>query len=163
MMIGSYSENEIEFVKTHLHICNREIAQELDRTEDSVRKFLYSNRITRNANHLNQIREKIGANQTGEQNPNWKNGISKNYYHYKKLQVERYPEKMIARQKVYRAKKSGKLIPGSCGMCGSTENIQAHHSDHLKPLAVLWYCREHHREIENEGSLFSGSIKQTVN
>jgi len=162
MTTGSYTQNEIEFVKTHLYMCNREIGQELDRTEDSVRKFLYKNRITRNADQLSQIKQRIGDSQRGEGNGNWKGGARSNYY-YKKRMMEKYPEKMRARQQVYRAKKSGKLIPEPCEICGSTGSIQAHHPDHSRPLAVLWYCRMHHREIENEGSLFSGSIKQTVN
>lgn len=33
----------------------------------------------------------------GENNPNWKGGISQNYYHYKKIQKQRYPEKIKAR------------------------------------------------------------------
>lgn len=162
MVTGTYKENEIMFVENNLQMCNRELAHALDRTENSIRKYLSTNGIKRNADQLSQIKQRIGASQRGESNGNWKGGAKSNYY-YKKRMMEKYPEKMRARQQVYRAKKSGKLIPEPCEICGSTGSIQAHHPDHSRPLAVLWYCRMHHREIENEGSLFSGSIKQTVN
>jgi transcriptional regulator len=36
-------------------------------------------------------------NRLGKCNPNWKGGISSNNYHYKKLQIERYPDRTISR------------------------------------------------------------------
>jgi len=34
---------------------------------------------------------------SGKNNPRWKGGISKNHYHYKKIQMERHPERVKAR------------------------------------------------------------------
>jgi len=85
--------------------------------------------------------------QTGDKNPNWKKGISKNFYHYKKIQKERYPDHIDARERVRRALKSGRLVKGKCEFCNSTE-VQAHHDDYSKPLDVRWMCRQHHRMYE---------------
>lgn len=85
------------------------------------------------------------ANQSEENNPNWKEGISKNNYHYKKIQKERYPEKIKARELVSRAIKSGKLTKQNCVICGD-HNSHAHHEDYSKPLEVIWLCKKHHDE-----------------
>ena len=37
----------------------------------------------------------------------------------------------------------GHLIPQPCEACGD-ENVQKHHDDYSKPLAVRWFCRECH-------------------
>lgn len=83
-----------------------------------------------------------------EKNGNWKGGLSKNHYHYKKLQVKRYPEKVNARESVHRAVRSGRLIKQPCKVCGESK-VFAHHVDYSKPLEVEWLCRKHHREVHN--------------
>lgn len=85
----------------------------------------------------------------GEKNSNWKNGISKNHYHYKKLQVQRYPERVNARKKVCDAVKAGKLKRLPCEKCG-TEPTFAHHEDYSKPLKVHWLCRSCHKAEHQE-------------
>lgn len=57
----------------------------------------------------------------------------------------RHPEKVLARDAVYIAKKRGRIVAGPCEVCGAT-NAEAHHDDYSKPLDVRWLCREHHRE-----------------
>ena len=84
-------------------------------------------------------------NFSGPNNPNWKNGISKNNYHYKKLQVQRYPERIKARRQVRDAVKNGKLQKQPCAICGCDVSF-AHHFDYNKPLDIIWLCRPHHRE-----------------
>ena len=150
------------FIENNLQLSNRIIAQRLDLTEAQVRCYLHKQRITRSNDQLEQIRERVATNQRGENNPNWKGGRSSDNYYYKKRQMERFPERIRARAIVYRAKQKGELIPQPCLICGTLESIQAHHPDHKKALEVIWLCPEHHREIENEGSLFSGEIKGTV-
>lgn len=84
----------------------------------------------------------------GEDNPNWKGGISSNNYHYKKIQIARYPERVKARNAVSRALKSGRLIKKPCVKCGDNKSF-AHHTDYSKPLDVVWLCRTHHRAEHN--------------
>ncbi len=155
------NQSQIRYIENNLQLCNREIAQAIDRTERSVSNWLYKNGITRAQEQLEQIRLRVAANNRAENNSNWKGGRSKNSYYYKKRMMEKYPEKMRARQKVYRAKKSGKLLPQPCEICGCEENIQAHHPDYKKPLDVMWLCPDDHRKIEGENGLFSNKISGT--
>jgi ribosomal protein S27AE len=93
----------------------------------------------------NEIRSIKSRANTGNKNPNWKGGISKDNYHYKKLQKGRYPERIKARQIAYEAIKTGKLIKQPCEKCGKID-VDAHHDDYSKPLEVRWLCEKHHRE-----------------
>jgi hypothetical protein len=87
----------------------------------------------------------ITSNNYGPNNPNWKGGISKDNYRYKKRQVERYPDRCKARKKVYNALLTGRIFKLPCLICGE-EKVFAHHEDYSKPLEVVWLCRKHHIE-----------------
>lgn len=60
---------------------------------------------------------------------------------------DKFPEKNHARSIVRQAIKTGKLIPlEECEMCGSENHIEGHHPDHLRPLLLLYLCKDcHHR------------------
>lgn len=87
----------------------------------------------------------------GENNPNWKDGISKDGARYQKLQRERHPEHLRARDAAYRALKKGVLKkPDSCTKCGKvTQDLHKHHLSYKQSryLDVVWLCRKCHREI----------------
>lgn len=84
----------------------------------------------------------------GSNNPNWKGGISKDHYHYRKIQLKRYPEKTKCRRELMKAKKSGKIIPSEqCEHCNKKTKLHAHHEDYSKPLDVIWLCRPCHRKL----------------
>lgn len=53
------------------------------------------------------------------------------------------PSKTAARSAVRRAVSRGVLIRMPCEVCGCRE-VDAHHDDYSKPLAVRWLCRVHH-------------------
>jgi len=55
--------------------------------------------------------------------------------------------KVFARSMVHKAKKSGRLIPQPCEVCGSVERIHAHHEDYRRALDVRWLCPAHHGEV----------------
>ena len=40
--------------------------------------------------------------------------------------------------------KRGQVSKQLCKVCG--KDAEAHHEDYLKPLDVIWFCREHHLE-----------------
>ena len=91
--------------------------------------------------------------QEGKNNSNWKEGISKNNYHYKKIQKARYPEKIKAREIVQKAIKSGELIkPNTCGICEKyfedKRKVHGHHEDYNQPLKVVWCCKKCHKEMD---------------
>lgn len=81
----------------------------------------------------------------GANNPNWRGGISQDKYHYKLIQIERYPDRVSARNQVNAAVLSGWLEPQPCADCGNPDKPQAHHEDYSRPLDVVWLCRSCHR------------------
>lgn len=50
-----------------------------------------------------------------------------------------------AHNAVARAIRSGRIVKSPCQMCGSRQNIHAHHDDYFLPLNVMWLCSEHHQ------------------
>ena len=60
------------------------------------------------------------------------------------LHYKAHPEQRRAQRRAQYAIKTGKLTKGPCEVCGTTEDVQAHHEDHSKPLDVNWLCRSHH-------------------
>lgn len=46
--------------------------------------------------------------------------------------------------------RAGKLRKKLSCKCGSTEQIEAHHSDYTKPLKVKWLCRKCHIKLHCE-------------
>ena len=122
--------------------CGREFEAERERRKYCSLKCSATN-STKIAN-----KESHKIPRVGEKNPNWKNGRSKNNYYYKKRQKAKFPEKIKAGEKVYRALKSGKLIkPDNCGACKRrTSRLNAHHEDYDKPLKVAWLCVGCHRK-----------------
>ena len=61
-----------------------------------------------------------------------------------------YPEKKVAHSMVSSAIRTGRLIKQPCEICGTLENIQAHHEDYAKPLDVRWLCQKHHMELHRK-------------
>lgn len=61
-----------------------------------------------------------------------------------KHKLER-PQQYRANYAVTNAIRDGRLVRGSCEVCGSAK-VHAHHDDYGKPLVVRWLCRRHHRE-----------------
>lgn len=90
-------------------------------------------------------RVRNSVDQKGENNPNWKGGISTDRVRYTRIQMKRYPERVAARKAALAALKAGKLVRQPCEVCGTTEDVQAHHDDYSKPLVVRWLCRPDHR------------------
>lgn len=63
---------------------------------------------------------------------------------YTRQYREAYPNKYKATNMVRSAIRDDKLFKEPCAVCGSTENIHAHHDDYAKPLNVKWLCAAHH-------------------
>lgn len=43
--------------------------------------------------------------------------------------------------------RDGKLFKKPCVFCGALDKVEAHHTDYLKPLDVIWLCEKHHADI----------------
>ena len=75
-------------------------------------------------------------------------GKSKTYEAvYKSMRKLR--EKQNARQRVYKAVKTGSLNKLNCAICSSPKT-EAHYQDYSYPLLVMWYCRSHHADIHRQ-------------
>ena len=150
------TEKDLIFIKNNLHLTNNDLARQLNRSESDIRNFLYKRMLKRTPEQIEIIKYRVGSKQSGENNPNWKGGISKDNYHYKKIQVERYPEKIKARQRIYYHRRAGNIILGSCECCEAREGITAHHPDYTKPLEVVWLCVDCHKELHRKEREQSG-------
>lgn len=94
-----------------------------------------------------QERKKI-TNQKFLKSEGAKSFFKEYYKEYRKGVLPRF--KFIARQKVYQAVRSGKLIKSlECEVCSKTERLQAHHEDYSKPLEVNWLCGKCHNDIHH--------------
>jgi hypothetical protein len=71
-------------------------------------------------------------------------------YEYVKEYRLRYPNKYKAHCMVYNSIKAEKLYKEPCVVCGTDENVVAHHNDYLKPLNVVWMCQAHHCQWHKE-------------
>ena len=65
---------------------------------------------------------------------------------YLKEYRDKYPNKYKAHCIVNNAIRSKKLYKEPCEVCGTEENIHAHHDDYAKPLNVRWLCSAHHSQ-----------------
>lgn len=78
----------------------------------------------------------------------WKEANPGKMTEYKRDWWQRNRERLLVKEKVRYAVRSGKLQRLPCGVCGEVE-VEAHHPDYDKPLDVIWLCRKHHMEIHN--------------
>jgi len=144
-----WTEKELEILKTLYPTggCNA-VREYIHRSENSIWQMVRRLGIKADKSVLSENAKKHNAehDQHGENNPGWKGGISKNKYHYKKLQIERYPEKVQARNLLEQAVRCGKIKRLPCEVCGNPKT-EAHHEDYSKPYDVHWLCRKHHNEI----------------
>ena len=148
----SWTKEEIEQVRLLVpHKSNSEIAQYFGVTTKSIENVLCRNKFKRKPEFIKKLiseankRRHEERSNIGKNNPNWKDGISRDNYRYKKIQTERYPERVKARRMVFDHIKKGSITKGVCEICNSAD-VHAHHDDYSKPLKVRWFCRKHHRE-----------------
>lgn len=62
----------------------------------------------------------------------------------------RHRPKALARLRAYHAVEKGKIAKTPCVICGSSENLEAHHEDYGKPLEIIWLCRKHHKLLHRK-------------
>lgn len=129
---------------------NAELCEHFNISTETLRNTMQKHQIKRSEEVLEQMRADA---MTGEKNPNWKLGISKDGARYSAIQRRRYPERKHARDAVYRALKEQRIIkPLVCEDCKELKKLAGHHEDYLPEnwLKVIWVCRKCHR-IRHEG------------
>jgi hypothetical protein len=135
-----------DIVEANCIICHRPCRSKRAKVE--VGQALCRTHIASNAGKASRVAYPL----TGENNPNWKGGVSLNYGErfsaYMKMYRKKHPEKQKARDAVKSALRAGRSVKGPCAMseCKDTR-VQAHHADYSKPLDVVWLCRPHHDEL----------------
>ncbi len=137
------------FARTHSQqkYCSAECSKEGERT--SWREYGRRNREARRAYYkrlYEKNREKIIARTKAYQKtPAGKEATRKTDARQKVVNGH----KITARTAVTVAIRSGKLTKLPCERCGA-KKVEAHHEDYSKPLAVMWLCPEHHRQIHKK-------------
>ena len=61
--------------------------------------------------------------------------------------TDEYRYKAMVHSRVQVAINNGTLIRQPCSVCGSINNIEAHHKDYSKALDVVWLCRDCHETL----------------
>lgn len=64
------------------------------------------------------------------------------------------PNMERAHRLTHNAIRSGKLVRNGCEVCGTANDVHAHHDDYLRPLDVHWLCAAHHSQwhiVNGEG------------
>jgi hypothetical protein len=134
---------------------NVELAEQFNTTKFAIRNVMIRNEIRRSPEFTKELKRRTAVelnkkSGVGPKNFNWRGGISQDNYRYKKIQQERYPDRVNARRLVYNEIRSGRLIKQPCEICGDLK-VQAHHDDYAKPLEVRWLCKKHHRYTVHDG------------
>lgn len=57
-----------------------------------------------------------------------------------------YEKRLSAEKALKRGIRGGYVLKAPCEVCGTDENVEAHHDDYMRPLDVRWLCRTHHGE-----------------
>lgn len=103
--------------------------------------------------HLNKCKDCTRKDSTNHRNDNIekireydrKRG-ARQHKDYLKEYRDKYPNKYRAHSMVSNAIRDKKLFKQPCEICGSEENLHAHHDDYLKPLNIRWLCSAHHSQ-----------------
>lgn len=104
------------------------------------------------ARNIDKIREydqqrgmlphRVEARKLYVKTPAGKNAMQKAQQRYR----ERYPMKYAAHTITSNAIRDGVLVPDTvCSVCNASQNIEGHHDDYTKPLAVRWLCASCHK------------------
>ena len=66
---------------------------------------------------------------------------------------QQYPERIQACNLVNNSLRNGRLSRQFCEVCGTFQNVEAHHKDYSKPLDIDWLCSKchalYHRNIRS--------------
>lgn len=71
-------------------------------------------------------------------------------YKRRYVKSEKFRQKRKCHEIVNNAIRDGRLFVGPCQKCYNTHDIDAHHEDYTKPLAITWLCKKCHGERHRE-------------
>ncbi len=90
-------------------------------------------------------RATIDARRAYERARNKEPGRKLHFLKALRQQRANHPDRCAARTALNNAVRDGRVVRGSCEVCG-VPKAQAHHDDYSKPLDVRWLCKPHHDE-----------------
>jgi hypothetical protein len=142
-----WKKQEIEELRSLVDtMTNEELCQHYNVSIEVLAKTFRKYKIKRAEE---TVKARISQLKSGDSNPNWKGGISKDHARYLAIQRERYPEHKKARDAVYAALKKGILIkPERCEGCNIVKPLEGHHASYESDqwLDVEWLCKKCHRK-----------------
>ena len=71
---------------------------------------------------------------------------------------EKNKKHIFARNKIDYLVNCGKVERGTCALCGSSKNVEAHHENYDEPYVIIWLCKKHHDIVTEQES----SIKTAI-
>lgn len=83
-----------------------------------------------------------------EYNKKWRENNKEKCIEYENKAKILYKDKRAIRYITRSAVKIGKIVRGSCEICGE-EKVEAHHEDYNKPLEIKWLCVKHHHLLHS--------------
>lgn len=114
------------------------------------KKYMAEYRAANREKLLEKKREYFRANRDPEKEKikykKWLENNKEKKAIYDREKRKANPEIFKARDAVKHAIRDGKMIRGSCSVCGN-KKTEAHHPDYSKPLEVVWLCKKHHGEL----------------
>lgn len=135
----SFNKNRtaLDGLKCYCKPCTARLAgayRKSDKGKEAVRAYRRKYRL-KNAEKLRESNRKRSRKRRLK-NPEKLNAYSRKYR-------TDNPDKCRARLMITNRIHRGKIVRGSCEVCGES-NAEAHHPDYSKPLSVRWFCTEHH-------------------
>ena len=64
-------------------------------------------------------------------------------------QKKKYDLRNSATTKLGIAVAKGIIIKGPCCICGTTKNVEGHHTNYDEPLNIIWLCNYHHKRFHH--------------
>jgi len=140
------SEEECYLIDNYNSKLNNELASDLNKTVSSIEHKAIRLGIRKDRDFVN---EHLALQKLGDGNPNWKGGdLQQLAYESQLRDKQKFPEKKKARSFVGHAIRDGRMNKGiECQVCGSKDNIEAHHVDYSTPEDVRWICSDCHRKL----------------
>ena len=137
-----WPDKDIQFLRDNINtLSNYKIERALGITYGAVVGAMKRYNIHRCPMFLSELRGR--ETPQGENHHNWKGGAVYNAESQAEYRKNN-PEKLHGKAVIYWLIRSGKIKRQPCEVCGTLENVDAHHDDYSKPQEVRWLCRAHH-------------------
>ncbi len=141
----------LEQFYTHTQMADGHLNKCIECVKARVRKFGASRTAEQRGAGRAYDREKQRRPKYRALNEAWRAAHPVEVAAIKQRWAEKNYEKCKAEWTLSNAVRDGKVIKGTtCTRCGATTELEAHHEDYSKPLAVEWLCLPCHGETRHK-------------